>query len=229
MDRDRSTFFRGNSKGWVSLGALGALCATGLGLALRGHDGAPPVAGSSTIVTEGTGSGPSTGAIRSAPFERPPRAMRAAKGDDRAGPTAGASRRKAEPRVSEEQKRLVATAHRELEQLEVQEPTNFLAVFDMMKEDGKGSEKAIEAGRRASHAYILARMRILEGMLRRFIDDPESDHALETEALARIDAEFREKLDALARDVPPMANLQEILTTTILKAPTFIDPNSEVD
>ena len=226
MDRERSAYFRGKSKGWVGLGAFGAIFAAGLGLAFRGHDGG---AGSSTVVTEGTASGPSTGAIPSGISERPPRLARAAKREDRAGPTAGASRRKAEPRVSEEKKRLVATAHRELEQLEVQEPTSFLAVFDMMKEDGKGSEKAIEAGRRASHAYILARMRILEGMLRRFIDDPESDHALETEALARVDAEFREKLDALARDVPPMANLQEVLTTTILKAPTFIDPNPEAD
>jgi len=98
-----------------------------------------------------------------------------------------------------------------------------------MKESGKGSEIAIDAGRRASHAYILARTHILEGMLRRFIDDPESDHTLETDALARLDASFRAKIDALTTDVPAMASLQEVLTTTILKAPAFTDLHPTAD
>jgi hypothetical protein len=123
----------------------------------------------------------------------------------------------------------VAAAHRELELLEVQEPKNFLAIFDMLREEEHWNEKTIEAGRRESHAYVLARMRILEHMLRRFIDDPESDHALESDALAHLDTDFQGKMDALARDVPPMANLQELITTTMLKAPAFTDPSPEME
>jgi len=220
VNRERSVQFWSQSKRWVGLAAFGALAAAGLVLAVSGQDAALPTDRPSTVVADMIGSAPSASAVASAPSARSPRLTRAA---------SAAPRRVAEPRVSDDRERLVAIAHRELEQLEVQEPTNFLAIFDMMKESGEDSEKAIEAGRRESHAYILARMRILEGMLRRFIDDPESDHTLETDALARLDAAFQKNIDALTRDVPPMRNLYEVLTTTILKAPAFIDPNPEAD
>jgi hypothetical protein len=228
VDKERSAHFWDKSKGRVGLGALGALAAGGLALALGGQEAAPLADRSPSVVPDMTGSAPSAGVSASAPSAPPPRLAPSRKREERAGATSSARHRLAEPRMDEEQKRLVATAHRELEQLAVQEPTNFLAIFDMMKE-GKGSEKAIEAGRRASHAYILARTHILEGMLRRFIDDPESDDTLETDALARLDADFRAKIDALTADVPAMASLQEVLTTTILKAPAFTDLHPEAD
>lgn len=128
-----------------------------------------------------------------------------------------------------ERARLLETAQRELQLLEVQEPQNFLAVFDMMRDEAPGQEKALEAGRSASHAYILARMRILERMLRRFIDDPESDRSMESHALAQVDADFKQTIDSLSRDVPAMANIQELLTTTMLKAPAFTDPRPEME
>jgi hypothetical protein len=138
--------------------------------------------------------------------------------------------RKGEPLpVDEARAALVSAAHRELEQLEVQEPQNFLAIFDMMREDAPGRDKTLEEGRRASHAYILARMRILEQMLRRFIDDPESDHTVESDALAHLDADFKQTVDTLARDVPSLASIQEILTPTTLKAPAFADPSPEAE
>ena len=131
--------------------------------------------------------------------------------------------------MSAERAQLVETAHRELQLLEVQDPQNFLAIFDMMREEAQGHDKALETGRSASHAYILARMRVLERMLRRFIDDPDGDRTLETDELARVDADFKQTIDSLARDVPPLANVQEILTTTMLKAPAFTDPSPEVN
>jgi hypothetical protein len=228
VDKERSAHFWGKSKGWVGLGALGALGAAALALALGGQEAALTADRSPSVVPDMTGSAPSAGVSASAP-SAPPRWEPPRRREERAGATSGARRRVVEPGVNEEQKRLLASAHRELEQLAVQEPTNFLVIFDMMKESGKASEKAIDAGRRASHAYILARTHILEGMLRRFIDDPESDDTLETDALARLDADFRAKMDALTPDVPAMASLQDVLTTTILKAPAFTDLHPKAD
>ena len=123
----------------------------------------------------------------------------------------------------------IATAKRELAQLQAQEPTNFLAVFDMMRDEGRFSDELLDTARRASHAYILARMGILERMLRRHIDDPESDATVESDDLSRIDADFQKRMESLARDVPPLENVQALLTTTILKAPAFTEssPASE--
>jgi hypothetical protein len=229
VGRERSAHFtKKRSKTWIGLAAFGAFAAAGL--ALVGAErptpvqqgprlpGSAPIAESSPVASIAvTLPAPSPGAprfsIRKAPTEA----------------RVGAPRRPAEPEAGKARALLVATAHRELELLEVQEPTNFLAVFDMMREEEKWNEKTLEAGRRASHAYILARMRILEKMLRRFIDDPESDHAVESDVLAKLDADFKSTIDSLARDVPAMANIQELLTTTMLKAPTFADPSPEVD
>jgi hypothetical protein len=128
-----------------------------------------------------------------------------------------------------ERQRLVNVAYRELEALELQEPKYFLTVFDMMREEERWDERTLEAGRRESHRYILARMNVLAGMLRRFVDDPESDHSLESDRLAEIDDEFKMKIEALSRDVPALANIQELLTSTILKAPAFTDQSPETE
>ena len=141
-------------------------------------------------------------------------------GDER---KSAAERRRAAPTEAER----VAAAGRQLEFLELQEPENFLAIFDMIKSESPGNAKQLETARAESHRYIIARTRVLERMLRRFIDDPDADHGLETEALARLDDAFRSKLESLARDIPAVANLQEILTTTTLKAPAFTEQPSD--
>jgi hypothetical protein len=102
-------------------------------------------------------------------------------------------------------------------------------VFDMMKQENRWDNRVLETARAASHGYILARTRVLEGMLRRFIDDPDADRGSETDALARLDDEFKQRIDSLARDVPALTNLQEILTTTSLKAPTFAEPDRDTE
>ncbi|HMJ54426.1 MAG TPA: hypothetical protein VK540_20230 [Polyangiaceae bacterium] len=135
----------------------------------------------------------------------------------------GAMPRPAASAIPEGREERVAAARRELELLSVQKPENFLAVFDMMKQENRWDDKVLEGARAASHGYILARTRVLEGMLRRFIDDPDGDRGLETDALARLDDEFKQRIDSLARDIPALTNLQEILTTTSLKAPTFAE------
>lgn len=141
----------------------------------------------------------------------------------------GAPRREPVAALPEARQERVATARRELELLEVQKPESFLAIFDMMKQEARWNDKTLQDARAASHGYILARTRVLERMLRRFIDDPEAEHGLEIEALARLDDEFKQKTDALARDIPAVANLQEILVTTSLKAPTFAVPDPDSD
>jgi predicted transcriptional regulator len=135
----------------------------------------------------------------------------------------GATPRHAASAIPAGREERVAAARRELELLSVQKPENFLAVFDMMKQENRWDDKVLEGARAASHGYILARTRVLEGMLRRFIDDPDGDRGLETDALAHLDDEFKQRIDSLARDIPALTNLQEILTTTTLKAPTFAE------
>ena len=117
----------------------------------------------------------------------------------------------------------VASARRQLEFLELQKPENFLAIFDVMKHENRGNTNQLETARAESHRYIIARTKVLERMLRRFIDDPQTDHGLEKDALTRLDETFRAKVDSLARDIPAVANVQEILTTTTLKAPAFAE------
>jgi hypothetical protein len=119
--------------------------------------------------------------------------------------------------------KLVKTAERELDQLEVQEPANFLAMFDMLRGEHRWDERIVAAAEGASHEYILARMNILARMLHRFIDDPESDHSVESDALAALDDAFAQKLDTFARDVPAVGNIRELLTSTSLKTPAFIE------
>jgi hypothetical protein len=150
-----------------------------------------------------------------------PRAARAAQTAS-PGP-AGHVTSAARPRSAPTDVERIATARRELEFLELQKPENFLAMFDMMKGENRGDAKQLEAARAESHRYIIARTKVLERMLRRFIDDPSSDQSLETDALARLDDAFRAKVDSFARDIPDVANVQEILTTTTLKAPSFTD------
>lgn len=128
--------------------------------------------------------------------------------------------------TSETREERIATARRELESLQVQKPENFLALFDIMKKQRRWDEGKLDEMSEETHRYIVARADILHQMLRRFIDDPESDHTLETEALARIDEDFKEKLDGCARDIPDVATIQEILTTTTLRAPHFTDEDS---
>jgi hypothetical protein len=228
VKRERSALFSGRSGiTWMTgLAVFGAFAAGGIALSSGAHDApaAPtPSARRAADVApvrspRPIGSISHRSDLRRFPRETPRVVEPSA---------AGASGIAAGQRAMGERDRLVATAHRELDQLARQEPKNFLAIFDMMKEGGEGNEKAIEAGRRESHTYILARMRVLEGMLRRFMEDPDSDHTLESDELARLDAEFRGKVDALARDVPAMANLAKILTSTILKAPAFTDHSPE--
>jgi hypothetical protein len=121
----------------------------------------------------------------------------------------------------------VASARRQLEFLELQKPENFLAIFDVMKQENGGNPKQLETARAESHRYIIARTKVLERMLRRFIDDPGADQGLEKDALASLDETFRAKVDSLARDMPAVANIQEILTTTTLKAPPFAEPPAD--
>ncbi|MET0592888.1 MAG: hypothetical protein ABW133_09325 [Polyangiaceae bacterium] len=94
----------------------------------------------------------------------------------------------------------------------------------MMHDEARWNDGVLDSARRASHAYILARMGILDRMLRRYIDDPASDKTIESDDLARLDAEFQTKMESLARDVPPLENVQALLTTTILKTPAFFEP-----
>jgi len=131
------------------------------------------------------------------------------------------------PRAAPTDAEKVAAARRQLEFLELQKPENFLAIFDMMKNENRGTAKQLETARAESHRYIIARTNVLERMLRRFIDDPAADQGLETDALARLDEAFRTKVDSLARDIPAVANVQEILTTTTLKAPAFAEPPAD--
>ena len=140
-----------------------------------------------------------------------------------AEPKNAAERRRAAPTEAER----VAAARRQLEFLELQKPENFLAIFDMINDESRGNAKQLETARAESHRYIVARTRVLERMLRRFIDDPDADHGLETEALARLDDAFRAKVESLARDIPAVANIQEILTTTTLRAPAFTEQPSD--
>jgi len=230
VSQERSVRFSGKLRSiCVGLGAVAALTAAGAVFVATGerpNEGpraAPSPSASSAVsasmATTATPNRRTTQAQATRRHQRKAQAVRplqtsasAASSDDAPRP------------VNEERARLLETAHRELQLLEVQEPQNFLVLFDMMREDAPGQDKALEAGRSASHAYILARMRILERMLRRFIDDPDSDCSLESEALAQVDADFKGTIDALSRDVPSMASVQEILTTTMLKAPAFTEP-----
>ena len=229
MNQERSVRFAGKLRQvGVGLGALGALAALAGAVALRGAPQGDP---NPRTPSEPSPSASMAGAPSASSATLPARPAHA--GPARASamrPARAASRvatAQAVRRPSEERARLVETAQRELALLEVQEPANFLALFDLMREDAPDHDKALEAGRAASHAYILARMRILEGMLRRFIDNPDGDRTLETDVLARVDADFKQTIDSLARDVPSMASVQEILTTTMLKAPAFTDLSPE--
>jgi hypothetical protein len=121
----------------------------------------------------------------------------------------------------------LAIARRELDFLEVQDPSNFLALFDMMKRQNRWDEGKLTALKEESHGYIVERTRVLTQMLRRFIDDPDCDHALEMDSLRILDRNFKEKVDWLARDIPDIGNVQEILATTTLRVPTFADPAPE--
>jgi len=140
--------------------------------------------------------------------------------------TSDAGTRHRQASAQERQER-VANARHELEFLENQDPAHFLAIFEVMKTDGRWDNRKLEAARNESHAYIIARTRLLERMLHRFIDDPDSDHTLEIDALAHLDLDFKEKLDGFARDIPPVANLQDLLTTTTLKTPGFTEAPAE--
>lgn len=216
MNQERSVHLLAKPpRAWLGLGAFGAFAVLAA-ILVRGDRAIPGA------------SSPSRGASAIA-LPVPSSELQSVRQKTQAHRPAGAQRFVTERPANEERARLVVTAQRELEQLEAQEPKSFLAIFDMMREEGQGSEKTLDAGRRASHAYFLGRMRILEQMLRRFIEDPESDHALESEALARLDADFDQTLGTLARDVPAMANIQELLTTTVLKAPIFADPSPEAE
>jgi hypothetical protein len=245
VSRERSADFSGKlSKKWTSLGALAAagavvatVAATAEHRAPRAQDGAPAAtAGASRA---GVANSPSPSALpattafraanvaRSGEPAREPRAPVPNLGADIGDRTAaGKKARLADPK---ERERLVNVAYRELEALELQEPKYFLTVFDMMKEEEQWDEKTLEAGRSETHRYILARMKVLSGMLRRFIEDPESDHAMETNRLAELDDEFKTKIDALSRDVPALANVQQLLTSTTLKVPAFTDPSPETE
>jgi hypothetical protein len=121
----------------------------------------------------------------------------------------------------------LATARRELELLEAQDAKNFLALFDMMKEQNRWDAAKLTALKEESHGYIVERTRVLTQMLLRFIDDPDCDHALEMDSLRILDRNFKEKVDWLARDIPDVGNVQEILTTTTLRVPTFADTTPE--
>jgi hypothetical protein len=143
------------------------------------------------------------------------------------GVRAAAERQRNDAGPAELREERDAAARRELEFLAAQEPSNFLALFDLVKQENRWDAKTIEAARAETHAYILARTRMLEQMLHRHIGAPDADHALEAEALARLDADFKGKLDSLARDIPPLANIQEMLTTTTLKAPSFTAPEED--
>jgi hypothetical protein len=228
------------SRKWTSRAVLGALAAAGLVATVvvtAGHRAPREPAGArdanSGAAQTGVSTAPSPGpenAFRAAKVARngaaahEPRASVAKRGDgDR---TAEKKARLGDPK---ERERLVNVAHRELEALELQEPKYFLTVFDMMKEEERWDEKTLEAGRGETHRYILARMKILSGMLRRFIDDPESDHTLETDLLAELDDQFKTKIAALSRDVPALSNVQQLLTSTTLKAPAFADPSPEAE
>ena len=245
MREERSADFSDKpSKKWTSRAVLGALAAAGViatvvvaagPRAPREPDGArdegAPGANSGVAPT-GVSTAPSSGpentfsaakVARNGAAVHEPRAAVAKRGD---GDRTEKKVRLADPK---ERERLVNVAHRELEALELQEPKYFLATFDMMKEEERWDEKTLEAGRSETHRYILARMKVLSGMLRRFIEDPESDHTLETALLADIDDEFKAKIDALSRDVPALTNVQQLLTSTTLKAPAFTDPSPETE
>lgn len=250
MGEERSADFSGKpSRKWTSRAALGALAAAGLVVASVAMTGGHRDSRGAVIPTEGA-SNMTSGSVRAgfappSPSASPgTTALRAAKVRNGAGshdpraslarPGAGIGDRmpaEKEARLADpkERARLVNVAHRELEALELQEPKYFLAVFDMMKEEERWDEKTLEAGRRESHRYILARMKVLSGMLRRFIEDPESDHTLESDLLAEIDDDFKTKIDALSRDVPALADVQRLLTSTTLKAPAFTDPSPETE
>ena len=228
MSQERSVRFSGKLRRVCA--GLGAVAGLGAAIAIVATGGHAPQPMPSELPSSASPTAAPVATSDSTPKRRPPRSpeMRAVR---RESPAAArvASRAPAPRSTSEERARLVETAHRELALLEVQEPKNFLALFDLMREDAPGQDKTLQAGRSASHAYILARMTILERMLRRFIDDPDSDRTLESDALASLDADFKQTIDSLARDVPSMASVQEILTTTMLKAPAFTDPGPEAE
>jgi hypothetical protein len=161
-----------------------------------------------------------------------PEFSRAELGEERSSSSPSSSRRRnvaadQRPRVAPTEVERVAAARRQLDFLERQKPENFLAIFDVMKHENGGNPKQLETARAESHRYIIARTKVLERMLRRFIDDPEADQGLEKDALARLDDTFRAKVDSLARDIPGVVNIQEILTTTTLKAPAFAEPPAD--
>lgn len=214
----------------LGIGAIGAFAVTGLIFAIPGSSDRSGQAVASQ--SPARRAEPSNGG--QAPATAPGNVLRA-RSTELGGPSrrstgegTGVKRRAvSESSVSAERARLVRSAHRELEQLELQEPHNFLALFDMMLEEEQGKEKIVEVGRNASHVYILARMRILERMLCRFIDDPESDHTLEIDALVRGDADFKQTIDGLAREIPTLAGIPDLLTSTTLKAPAFLEQTRE--
>jgi hypothetical protein len=163
---------------------------------------------------------------------RSPELTRAEVGEERWSSLPPSSRRRNDgadqrPRVATTEVERVAAARRQLEFLELQKPENFLAIFDVMKHENGGNPKQLETARAESHRYIIARTKVLERMLRRFIDDPGADQGLEKDALAHLDETFRAKVGSLARDIPGVVNIQEILTTTTLKAPAFAEPPAD--
>ena len=238
MSRERSVLFAGKTrKTWAPRALLGVLAGAGLLIARAAMPVSTTAASSGVLpatltdraagVARTSAVGTGSDANRDTAPRRDPLVLATKRAARLDRSTAALHRSRTADPV--ERLRLVNVAHRELETLELQEPKYFLAVFDMMKDEDRWDEKTLEAGRSESHRYILARMKVLSGMLRRFIDDPESDYTLETDRLAEIDDEFKTRIDALSRDVPALANIQELLTNTILKAPAFTDPTPETE
>lgn len=115
-----------------------------------------------------------------------------------------------------------ARARAELDLLSRQDPRSFLAVFAMMKQQ-HGDVAELPELERATAGYIDARARILQRMLSRFIENPAADHGAELEELTRLHAEYRRQLDWFARTLPDVDNFDQILATTTLKLPSFLE------
>lgn len=125
--------------------------------------------------------------------------------------------------VSELEFTSIERAVAELENLEKQDQTAFLQLFDFLKESGEYDAASVDTARRRTWEYILARSELIKIVLRSFIDSStEYDHTEDLLELAQLENAYKREMMEIDTEIPGLAMIHEMLGGSSLQLPSFI-------